>query len=221
MSSTLNGTREGALDPYYTPDDVAAACVRALGPLPPLTTVWEPHAGHGAFVRAFASAGAHVSWSDLDPNAPCYTTNPPGSRLSPRDARDRVSAPGAPDWVGGNPPFNEAESHVRAALARADVGAAFLLRLAFLESEARKPFWKLFPPAEVHVLQQRVRFLEQYEDGTIGPLRKRDKAGNLVLDARGRPKLAGVDSAAYGWFIWRHGVTDSRLRFLDLKESVR
>lgn len=94
---------------------------------------------------------------------------------------------GAPDWIVGNPPFTGAEAHVRMALREASVGVAFLLRLAFLESAARIPFWREHPAADVHVLSRRPSFTG-----------------------------SGTDSAAYGWFVWRRGYAGPTvLRHLD------
>ena len=138
----------------------------------------EPHAGGGAFVRALTSAGAMVTASDINPyapglNDPAATASFAGDFLTYGSAPDNV-----PEWVVGNPPFTEAEAHVRHALSHASTGVAFLLRLAFLESAARVPFWQAHPPAEVYVFSRRPSF-------TGGK----------------------TDSCAYGWFVWRRGHT--------------
>ena len=94
-----------------------------------------------------------------------------------------------PAWVVGNPPFNEAEAHVRMALDTAQVGVAFLLRLAFLEGAKRRAFWTQHPAASVHVLVSRPSF-------TGG----------------------ATDSAAYGFFVWRRNhVAPTALYHLDWK----
>ena len=47
-----------ALDAYYTPDDVALACVDALAPLVARgASICEPSVGGGAFVRALRARG--------------------------------------------------------------------------------------------------------------------------------------------------------------------
>jgi hypothetical protein len=82
------------------------------------------------------------------------------------------------DWVIGNPPFKEAERHVRKALVGGH-DVAFLLRLAFLESKARVPFWT-GPGAclrKMWVLAERPSFT-----------------------ANGK-----TDSAAYAFFWWQPG----------------
>lgn len=171
MSSTTRAKRPGELDRYYTPDDVALACVAALHLAPGLTIV-EPSVGGGAFAMAarVCSEGCRIVGIDADPNA---------SGLVLVD-EDHVGdflhwQPAGPvQYVIGNPPFNEAEAHVRHALAVSQYGVAMLLRLAFLETAKRAEFWREHPPDEVHVLVRRPSF-------TGG----------------------ATDSAAYGWFVWR------------------
>lgn len=203
MSSTNRGAERVALDAYYTPDAVARACVATIAADVRGTRCWEPHAGGGAFVRALNAAGAVAYYSDINPDAPAYNApdlvngvgggHPIPLPIPPCDAREGWTA-GAlirPHWIVGNPPFNDAEAHVRMALDIAAVGVAFLLRLAFLESTKRLPFWRENPPAEVYVLSRRPSF-------TGG----------------------GTDSAAYGWFVWRRGNTDEPvLRWLDWSAS--
>lgn len=185
------------LDRYYTPDDVA----RALVPLVPLSsgeTVWEPHAGGGAFARAMLdhTSRSTIYISDIDPDAP-------GLDLADRKrvlhaggcgVRDALDGPPLglyPDWIVGNPPFKGIEGHIEMALDHAHVGAAFLARLAILESSKRINLWRRNPATDVYVLAQRPSF-------TGG----------------------GTDSAAYGFFIWRRGYTGpTRLHILDWKGS--
>lgn len=175
MSSTGRVSDRIDGDAYYTPDTLARALVGTLGLLPG-ATVWEPHAGGGAFVRALVAVGAFVSASDLNPEAAglevsgCGPTFV-GDFLKYRAEDDVENC--RPSWVAGNPPFTDAEAHVRQALAYADVGVAFLLRLAFLEGKGRIPFWREHPAARVYVLAE-------------------------------RPSFTGgkTDSCAYGWFVW-------------------
>ena len=162
------------LDAYYTPDDVAQKCVAVLGSLYGLDCL-EPSAGGGAFCRAIAKAGGMIHAVDVNPDAPAFVHLT--DRCTVMDYK-QFNPTWRPDWVIGNPPFSEAEEHVRHTfgMVRPAIGTAFLLRLAMLESAKREAFWRLFPPAEVHVLTRRPSF-------TGG----------------------GTDSAAYGFFVWRAG----------------
>jgi len=160
------------LDAYWTPDPIARRLVGVL-PVGEGHHVLEPHAGGGAFVRALMAADCRcVDAYDIDPTAPAIQ-----KRLWPhaRACRDFLSIEGGTwDWIVGNPPFKGAEEHVRHALALTRRHVVFLLRLAFLESAQRLPFWREHPARKVWVLAQRPSFL-----GT-----------------------GGTDSAAYGWFWW-------------------
>lgn len=213
MSSTNRGASTDGLGRYYTPDDVARAIVRHLA-LPSGTTVWEPHAGSGAFVRALLGARARAHFSDLDEAAPVYADPDilaracgyaPCDSLSgwPWSLRDR------PDWIVGNPPYGDAEAHVRAALEVAREGVAFLLRDAFAEGMERGSFWRV-RPAERWTLARRPRFLQRWPDGRVGPMLATDSDGAPIPASRPtqeRPwKLAGTDSSAYALYVWRHGL---------------
>ena len=157
---------------YFTPDDVAARCVSTLDLDGHHLRVCEPSVGGGAFVRAIkrhtAAIRLHVTGYDLNPFAMGFDDC---HKAQSGDFTSMTNG-GPFDWVIGNPPYSHAEAHVRHALTLAP-RCAFLLRLAFLESTKRVPFWRDNQPARVYVLAQRPSF-------TGG----------------------GADSAAYGWFVW-------------------
>lgn len=172
MSRAIARADRIPLDAYYTPDDVALACVRTLPDLGG-AFVLEPSVGGGAFVRAIRSVSIPIviAGIDVNPDAPGFGWCDEvfhGGFVGWSDPWGR-----SPDWIIGNPPYSEAEPHVRRALSLAP-NVAMLLRLAFLESEKRRTLWAKHPPASVHVLSRRPSF-------TGG----------------------GTDSAAYGWFVWR------------------
>ena len=167
------------LDRYYTPDDVARRCLELHTWMK--GDVLEPHAGGGAFVRALAEhRDARVFVGDLDPDAPGLVA--PG--VEPAYVGSFLGHTGHYDWIVGNPPYRDAEAHVRHALKHAD-RVGFLLRLAFLESQRRRPLWEAHPPSGVWVLSKRPSFTQ-----------------------------GGTDATAYGWFVWERGVVDTRLRWL-------
>lgn len=172
------------LDAYYTPDEVATACVATLEPyrdaIAPRGLLIEPSVGGGAFARALRAGfpGNPLMGVDVNPDAAglALVDHPrvaDFARWSP-DV-DHVGA----RWVVGNPPYGDALAHICNALEvvrRNGGGVAMLLRLAFLESEARAEFWDANPLAALHVLTH-------------------------------RPSFTGgkTDSCAYGWFVWRDG----------------
>lgn len=207
MSSTNRGGKKRVLrDAYYTEPVLARALVEVLGDsIVPGVRVWEPHAGNGAFVRAAADRGALVRASDINPEAAGLWC---GTASMVADVRQGYPWRGArPEWTIGNPPFGEAEEHIRIAREVSTEGCAFLLRLAFLEGLERRAFWEEHPPAAIFTLVPRPSFLELYPDGTVGPLLYRTETGELVPKPRGGWQRAGSDSAAYAWFVWRRAHT--------------
>lgn len=151
MSRALAVSQRIARDAYYTPAPLAAACVEALQ-LTPGTWALEPHAGGGAFVRALSAAGAVVLARDVNPDAPglaCADSASVGPFLE-------VTATDA-SVVVGNPPYRDAERHIRHALSLAP-RVAFLLRMGILGSRGRAPLWRDWPPARVWVVQGRPSF---------------------------------------------------------------
>lgn len=157
-------------DRYYTPDAVADALVGLLDVRGAMCM--EPHVGGGAFARALRKHGARrVHGFDVDPNATgredCESSN----------TLDFLACPylhPSPDWIVGNPPYRDAEAHIRHALAVTGRHVAFLLRLAILESAQRAPLWAAHPPRRVWVLSERPSF---------------------SVDGK-------TDSAAYAWVWW-------------------
>jgi hypothetical protein len=170
VSSTNRGANRDGFDRYYTDPHLAESLVDLVG-LSPRSLVVEPGIGAGAFARACMGRGCSVVGIDVDPEADGLTL--PG--LAQSVLGDVTETSIEADWYIGNPPYKHAEAHVRHALQHSAIGCAFLLRLAFLESAGRWPFWAMHPASEVHVFAKRPSF-------TGGK----------------------TDSCAYAWFIWRH-----------------
>lgn len=152
-----------ALDRYYTPDPVAARCVAALR-IPAPSWVLEPSIGGGAFARAVGAYffGTPIDGIDANPLAAGLGGLPVTRRrvgdflaLDPLELRSRQYA-----LIVGNPPYRDAEAHVRRALEIVQRGGtvAFLLRIAFLASASRRPLWRQHPPSEVWILPERPSF---------------------------------------------------------------
>jgi len=180
-------------DAYYTPDDVAEACVRTIAPRmlrlrDPIPRIIEPSVGGGAFVRAVNAVGLRdVLGVDINPRATGLDACPAMFVGDFTDLHADVAIPrDRHAWIVGNPPYKHALEHVEHAISlammmRADPtlpagGVGFLLRLAFLEGKARAPFWRAYPPTEVHILTR-------------------------------RPSFTGgkTDSCAYAFFVWCAG----------------
>lgn len=170
MSRALATVERRPLDAYYTPDDLAHFLVGLL----PLDAgpIVEPSVGGGAFVRAIrahAHLPTYVIGFDVDEDAAGLALCNAGV------AMDYLDWLGDVEWTVGNPPYRHAEAHARHALTTSR-NVAFLLRLGFLESAKRYPFWQEHPARKVWVLAERPSF-------TGG----------------------GTDSAAYGFFWWQRG----------------
>jgi hypothetical protein len=91
------------------------------------------------------------------------------------------------DIIITNPPYSLALEFLRKSLGEAYT-VVYLLRLNFLGSVARKPFWDEHPPTHLFTITPRPRFVN-----------------------------GGSDSCEYGWFIWDRGgrvLTDRRFLVL-------
>lgn len=178
-------------DDFYATPTCAVSSLLAVEDkwLPPIgSLIWEPACGDGAIVTPLRAAGYNVFASDIvDRGCPDSEV---GSFLG---YRPFVAAP-----IITNPPFKLAREFVDTALQRAPY-VAMLLRLAFLEGCARKPWFETTPLARVHVSSRRLPMMHRY--GWEGP-----KAGSAVCHAwfvwdvrhEGRPQIQ--------WFDWRDHV---------------
>lgn len=173
------------LDGYYTPPALAANLVDRLyadGFVESGASALEPSVGMGAFVHALSSRDIQrLDIIDVNPHAIAWTRIPlPDHVHCVASVGDFLtqSGFGEYDLIVGNPPYSQAEAHARKALSLRGKGGcvAFLLRLAFLESQERFAFWYEFPASKIYVLSERPTF-------TGG----------------------GTDNAAYGFFIWHRG----------------
>lgn len=150
---------------YFTPDPVARGLVNLL-PLRPGDPCLEPSAGGGAFSRALAARGCAVESVDLVPlrepdPLPLFALPPrPGTpRIDPGDFLSPTWRPRTPPlWIVGNPDFSVAEDFLEKSLSITGRFVAFLLRLAFLESQRRYLQWQRWPLLHVYVLAERLDF---------------------------------------------------------------
>lgn len=102
-------------DVAYTPPSRADAIVRSLLPdLPPSALVCDPHAGGGAFLRAFQKHGLSHRACEIDPAA-VRLLHAQGLDCEEGDFLD-MTRPLCDIAFIGNPPFTLAESHLLFAL---------------------------------------------------------------------------------------------------------
>ncbi len=143
------------------------------------TTVWEPASNRGFLAHGLEPAFGRVLRSEKY-DYEVHVGPPPVAF----DFLSSGAAPFQADWIVTNPPFGPVAAFTRAALDRARVGVAMLVRMAFLETEGREIL--LYGP-QGHTLWS--PFVERL------PL------------VEGR--LGTTTAAAYAWILW---VLDPALR---------
>jgi len=132
-------------------------------------TIWEPAVGYGAIAKILASAGHKVIGTDVVDYGEGYST---------RDFLNDESSPDV-EAIVTNPPFKHAMDFVLLGLERCP-RVIMLLRLAFLESERRRPILDNGMLARVHVFRNRLPMM--HRDGWTG-----NKVSNPT---------------AFAWFVW-------------------
>jgi hypothetical protein len=174
MSATGRGAVRQPDDFYETPAWVTRALVPKLKPLRSRARILEPAAGAGAIT------GVVRKWA---PDSTIYAVDIDGERLTKAEANVRIESSFLDYRASGfdlaitNPPFSLALEFIEHALGFVHTGGevAMLLRLNFLGSKKRAPFWKSHP-CDVYVIPKRPSF-------TGG----------------------GTDSCEYMWAVWGPG----------------
>lgn len=159
-------------DLYETPD-VAVHALMRVEKLPP--KIWEPACGPGRIVNVLRGAGHEVIAGDLvDYGCPVS--------FSRVDFLMQTRAPFDVQCILTNPPYKLANEFVAKALDLCPK-VIMLLRLAFLESERRRPILDNGTLARVHLFRKRLPMMH--------------RAG-----WEGRKSNSGM---AFGWFVWDRG----------------
>jgi hypothetical protein len=169
MSATNRGAKRKAADFYPTP----AYCVSRLldsVPLPPGRWL-EPGAGSGAIIRATRGDPrvADVWWTAIENRS--LSWGPLANALGPEDRLVRADflyhdiALERFTLALGNPPYRLAAEFIERALGLAP-RVIFLLRLNFLGSRKRVPFFRRVGMPDVHVLAERPSFTGGGTDAT-------------------------------------------------------
>lgn len=156
---------------YPTPLKLAELLVERLLwqiQLPPGSTpqILEPSAGSGSFVFPLAKIpGATVTAIEPFIVAPDnLPENVEWGEYSVEQLHEALEGDRPFDLVCGNPPYTKAEEHLRLlmTMGRKGGGVGFLLRLGFLASRGRVPFFSAYPPKHVYVLPTRPSFVWTY-----------------------------------------------------------
>lgn len=222
MSSTNRGAQRHPDDYYATPPWVVDGLLDKLD-LTTLfwTSAWwiDPGCGDGAILDRVAEHGVSPTnfigiethheragqASKLFPTAVILTEDYLGDDVE----RYLLNRPEGPFAIIANPPYVHAMEFVRRSLAllktRNQPGAfaAFLLRLAFLESKGREQF-HIDNPSHVFVLSGRPSFCHSFK---CKPCDVRFSKPTSV-DSFDCPQCMNpmgkvtTDSSAYAWFVW-------------------
>lgn len=191
LDSAINSGRaklsERGDDLYETPPEAVHALIRAER-LP--HHLWEPACGPGSIVRVLRGAGHKVLASDL------VDYESPDQDWIRRDFLMETQRPEGVEAIVTNPPFKLASAFVERGLELVP-RVYMLLRLAFLESNARRAILDNGTLARVHVFRKRLPMMH--------------RAG-----WEGRKANSGM---AFAWFVWdRHHNGPTELRRLSWEE---
>lgn len=164
-----------ALGRYYTPPAFANQCINLVlpwFPIPPDATILEPSAGRGSFLGPLRRYYPSASIQAIDLDSGAETVLPAGIEAIWRRDFLTYRFDTRFDLIIGNPPFHHAQEFIEKALTLAPT-VVFLLRLGFLASIKRYPFWLRCPPARVFVLPKRPSFtadggVDRYDYAFVG-----------------------------------------------------
>jgi hypothetical protein len=178
MAGLVSGTGNKAAplnerknDLYESPPEAVTALLRAEK-LPEV--IWEPACGPGAIVRVLRGAGHQVYATDL------VDYSSPDQDESKWDFLSERQLPIGVQAIVTNPPFKNAGEFVAHAL-RLCPKVIMLLRLAFLESEKRRPILDTGHLARVYVFRKRLPMMHRH--GWNGPTNSNS-------------------GMAFAWFVW-------------------
>jgi hypothetical protein len=138
-----------ALDYYPTP---AVATQVLLSKVKFEGSVWECASGDGSISKVLEAAGLKVDSSDLRTEG-----------VYGQGGNDFLTDDREVDNIITNPPYCLAEEFVLKAIQTAKKKSAFLLRVAFLESERRYHLYTKYPPEKVIVISRRIPFFAKGE----------------------------------------------------------
>lgn len=175
MAGLSTGNKKDAIanrkdDCYQSPPEAVRALLR-VEQLP--ARIWEPACGPGVIVRVLRDAGHDVLASDL------VDYSSPDQDEFGRDFLMEYQLPHGIQAIVTNPPFKNAGEFAAKALELCPK-VAFLLRLAFIESERRRVILDNGTLARVHVFRNRL------------PMMHRE----------GWEQKQNSSAMAFAWFVW-------------------
>lgn len=238
MSSTARGAQRNPDDFYETPAWATRAELATMPFIGEAPRILEPMAGRGAIVRELRARwpNSHITAIELDAERAASLKDSGASEVICGDFFDVASTIGGFDLAFTNPAFSIAMDVINS-LERVAVRRELLLRLNFLGSQERAPFWRS-NPADLGILPKRPSFAASLKCGGVvvekgargaKALRKKcDFRLTLMLDATrpevcptcgGKVDVTLTDSCEYSWFAWGPGL-GGRHRILDITEAA-
>lgn len=227
MSSTGRGAQRHPDDFYETPAWAIRAALR-LFPWPSYAspTLLEPMAGRGAVVREMRARWpkAEIIACELDPERASQLEAAGASYVHIGDFFELSKGwkPNDFDLALTNPAFSLAAEAIKTARTIATL-TSMLLRLNYLGSQERAPFWRA-NPCDVDILPKRPSFaasLKCKEKGcgwAVTQLLEEPRAKACPV-CSGKVVVTTTDSCEYAWFTWGPG-RGQRWSILDLEEAV-
>lgn len=168
---TAHAIGEREENDYYATDPKAVEKLLAVETF--REDIWEPACGEGHLSKKMIELGKDVYSSDLIYRGYLYTSIQDFLEIDFfSEDRDIIT----------NPPYKFAERFIRQALKLTSGKVAMLLRIQFLEGQARQKLYKEFPPKVVYVFSKRVDCA---------------KNGDFKKNVGG--------AVCYAWFVWEVG----------------
>ncbi|MBA1157474.1 hypothetical protein [Microvirga mediterraneensis] len=154
---------------YYPTPPIAVEKLLLVETFPGL--VWEPACGDGAISRILEANQIETISTDLI------------DRGYGEGNHDFFKSPLRADHIITNPPYKLAQAFVEHALTLTSGKVAMLVRVSFLGSAKRKPFFLSNPPARVYLFAKRITLWKRGEE----PVKP---TGGGIVD--------------YVWCVWDH-----------------
>jgi hypothetical protein len=179
MSATNRGRSRKKSDQYPTPESALEAILPVFCSLYLGGPVLEPSCGAGnvvAYLRKMVPESGPWLGIEIDPTYAQAWDELAGDRRIVGDFLTMDFGSKRWSFIVGNPPYRDAEAFVRKCweVLEENTGRLmFLLRLNFLGSQKRRPFFLELPPSDVFVLSKRPSFVN-----------------------------GGTDATEYAWFVW-------------------
>jgi hypothetical protein len=167
-------------DAYFSPPEATQALIRLEKVYMP-QKIWEPACGAGGIALPLRDAGFTVMVSDIK------NYGLPGTHII-----DYLAWSGKAHAIVTNPPYKLAIKFIEKAVTEAPY-VAMLLRLNFLESMSRKPFFEANSPARILISSRRLPMMHRL--GWEGP--------------------KAPSNCCYAWFIWEEGDHSAKISWFD------